>query len=109
MGALGVTVFIVVIVAVMVLIKAKGEHPNTTAEQTSQQGKTFANSNYKRLYVGTKAPDFQHDLLGAVNALLKMFSARINPALEQAEREEGVDEFMTKIQGDAFRHDKSIG
>ena len=68
--------------------------------------RTFATSNYKRFYKGTKAPLFQHDLLHAVHNMLKLFAARINP--KEVTVEDGVREFMEKIQGDAFKNNMAL-
>ena len=64
--------------------------------------RTFATSNYKRFYDGAQAPVFQHYLLAAVNTMLLLFAKRRNPALQQHELENDVNQFMAKIQADAF-------
>ena len=70
--------------------------------------RTFANSNYKRLYAEANPAPFQHDLLDAVNNVLKLYTARIHPRLAQTTLEKGVHEFMEKIQDDAFRDSKAL-
>ena len=72
------------------------------------EGRTFAKSNYKLFYLRAKRASFQHRLLGAVHDMLGLYTARINPTLDQADVEKGVHEFMQKIQGDAFKNDEAL-
>ena len=65
-------------------------------------GVSFPHSNYKRFYATTQAAPFQHDLLNAVNNLLKLFAIRINPTLDRSTVIKGVQDFMARIQNDSF-------
>ena len=74
----------------------------------AQQQKTFATSNYKRVYDAAQAPAFQHYLLGAVNNMLKLYAKRTNPTLQQPALGKYVDEYMGQIQDDAFKDDAAL-
>ena len=83
--------------------------PTAAEIQTiSLEDRTFANSNYKRFYVESQAPLFQHDLLHSVNEMLKRYAKRTNPALDQQALLDGVNGFMMKIQDDAFRNNEAL-
>lgn len=69
--------------------------------------RTFAKSNYKRIYAATKPATFQHYLLGAVNNVLKLYATRISK-LTHEEIEVAVHDFMQKIQEDAFKDDNAL-
>ena len=73
-----------------------------------QNQRTLANSNYKHFYAEAKAAEFQHDLLGAVHHVLKLFAKRLNPTHELDALMTEVSEFMTSIQQDAFRHNDDL-
>ena len=90
------------------LLSDSSSKASTLAPDTVYSRRSFATSNYKRFYEGTKAPLFQHDLLHAVHNMLKLFAARINPTLDQTTVEDGVREFMEKIQGDAFKNNMAL-
>ena len=79
------------------------EETNPSAAMTPLDQRTFATSNYKRFYDTVKPAAFQHYLLSAVNDTLKHFAKRINPARDQQELENDVDELMKVIQEDAFK------
>ena len=68
----------------------------------------FCSSNYKRCYAQAVAPVFQHDLLHAVHSTLKLFATRLNPALNPGELVVLLNDFMTHIQEEAFRHDRAL-
>ena len=70
--------------------------------------RTFANSNFKRFYVPSKAPIFQHDLLHSVNTVIKLYARRLNPTLDQETINQGVNEFMEKMQHDAFSDNDAL-
>jgi len=70
--------------------------------------RTFATSNYKRIYERAKPAAFQHYLLGAVNNVLALYTARVNTKLSQDELENSVHEFMAKIQSDAFKNNAAL-
>lgn len=74
----------------------------------SQDQRVFATSNYKRYYTEAKPAVFQHYLLAAVHNMLKLFAKRINPARDQTELENDINEFMAKVQEDAFTHDADL-
>lgn len=78
------------------------------SEHSLMDGRTFANSNYKRFYTGAKPAPFQHRLLGAVNDVLELYTARINPTMDRVDVEKGVQEFMERIQSEAFKHNKEL-
>ena len=75
---------------------------------TPVQERTFANSNFKRFYVPSKAPIFQHDLLHSVNTVVKLYARRLNPTLDQETINQGVNEFMGKMQKDAFSDNDAL-
>jgi len=84
------------------------EAPAEAITRTLSLGtRTFATSNYKRLYDGAKAPKFYHQLLSNVYNLLELYTARINPTLEKSEVTESLDDFMGQLQDDAFTHNKT--
>lgn len=70
--------------------------------------RTLANSNYKRFYNGALPSAFQHELLGAVHNMLKIYAARINPTVDPHALATGVHEFMEKIQDEAFRNNEAL-
>ena len=70
--------------------------------------RTFATSNYKRIYARAKPAAFQHYLLGAVNNVLTLYTARVNTNLSQDELEHSVHDFMAKIQEDAFKNNAAL-
>lgn len=74
------------------------EETNPSAAMTPLDQRTFATSNYKRFYDTVKPAAFQHYLLSAVNDTLKHFAKRINPARDQQELENDVDELMKVIK-----------
>ena len=74
----------------------------------TQECRTLANSNYKWCYAQAKAPVFQHGLLHAVHSTLELYAARSNPALAPNELKMMVNNCMTQIQEDAFRHTKEL-
>lgn len=66
--------------------------------------RTFATSNYKKLYLGSKVPDFQHEVLSAVHNVSSLYAIRLNPTQDQGEVMKHVTKFMEKIQTDAFQN-----
>jgi len=70
--------------------------------------RTFATSNYKRFYGGAKAPVFYHQLLNNVYTVLELYTARINPTLEKDMLTEGLNDFMSLLQNDAFKNNKTL-
>merc|ERR1719480_447233 len=69
---------------------------------------TFGTSNYKRFYSTTEAPDFQHELLGVVHNMLKLYATRMNPTIDPKIVSVGVKGFMAKIQDDAFKNNEAL-
>ena len=73
--------------------------------------RTFATSNYKRLYAGAVAASFQHNLLNAMQTVLMLYAKRINITEDEDARrfvEKNVMDAMEKIQDDAFKHDEAM-
>jgi hypothetical protein len=68
---------------------------------------TFAASNYKRFYFAARPAVMQHNLLSAMETTLKLYAKRMNPTRDQDDIEKDVlNNSMTKIQADAFKHDE---
>jgi hypothetical protein len=82
--------------------------PEHTSKAASVASRTFATSNYKRFYYEAEPALFQHTLLQSVNDMLMLFARRMNPTLDAETVEDGVHAFMTRIQGDAFKHDEAL-
>merc|ERR1711920_356329 len=80
---------------------------NTSAGSDSRRKslstRTFATSNYKKLYAEAEAPKFYHNLLNNVYAVLELYTARVNPDLAEDEVTGRLDEFMGQLQDDAFK------
>ena len=73
--------------------------------------RTFATSNYKRLYAGAVAASLQHNLLNAMQNVLLLYAKRIHVTEdEDALRaiEDDVIDVMRKIQDDAFIHHEAM-
>ena len=81
--------------------------PETVIVPLSER--TFATSNFKRYYDDAEAPLFQHYLLSAVNNMLKLYANRLNPLKNRSTLATHVNEFMKKIQNDAFKAHKDMG
>ena len=71
-------------------------------------GRTFATSHYKRYYTAAKPAVFQHELLAAVHNMLKLVAKRTSLTLDEHDLEKGVNDFMFKVQEDAFKHDTDL-
>lgn len=70
--------------------------------------RTFATSHYKHVYAEARPAAFQHQLLTAVHKTLKLVAMRMNPTVNPDILAGRVDDFMSKIQDEAFRNDKAL-
>ena len=57
---------------------------------------------------GATSAAFQHRLLSAVHDVVQLYAARINPEADQDKLKVDVNQFMEKIQDDAFKKTKAL-
>ena len=93
---------------VSVLLLDESKNDTNKGATNLKQPRTFASSNFKAIYARTKRAHFQHNLLGAVEKLMTLYAARLNPTLDEEFLQDAVQKSMQTIQTEAFKNDQAL-